>query len=83
MLKKKMLKMGDYNRDLIAVQVLLLSCALRCVLSSVGMTCLISFFFCWGGDLTGGVTAVILRARGGAALGSARRVSGTPLKALR
>lgn len=82
MLKKKMLKMGDYNRDLIAVQVLLLSCALHCVLSSVGMTCLISFF-CWGGDLTGGVTAVILRARGGAALGSARRVSGTPLKALR
>lgn len=42
--------MGDYNRDLIAVQVLLLSCALHCVLSSVGMTCLISFF-CWGGGI--------------------------------
>lgn len=77
-----MLKMGDYNQDLIAVQVLLLSCSLHCVFSSVGMTCLIIFFF-GGGDLTGGVTAVILRARGGAALGSARRVSGTPLKALR
>lgn len=41
------------------------------------------FFLGGGGDLTGGVADVILRARGGAALGSARRVSGTPLKALR
>lgn len=43
--------MGDYNRDLIAVQVLLLSCALHCVFSSVGMTCLIIFFFGGGGGI--------------------------------
>ena len=47
--KKKMLKMEDYNRDLIAVQALLLSRAVHCVFSSVEMTHLISFFFLGGG----------------------------------
>ena len=56
--------MEDYNRDLIAVQALLLSRAVHCVFSSVEMTHLISFFFWVGGDLAGGVMAVILRARG-------------------
>ena len=44
-----MLKMEDYNRDLIAVQALLLSRAVHCVFSSVEMTHLISFFFLGGG----------------------------------